>query len=390
MFIEARSLVSHVIVEGPKAAPAVLLLHSLGTTAHVWDAQAEALSRNFRVVRPDLRGHGLTEVTSGPYTIEMFAKDAFALLDALDIRKAHIAGVSFGGLVAQAMAHQAPERVRSLVLCSTAPAFPPAQLWRDRAELVRAQGIAPIFEAVTGRWITPEGATSPAARGLRMMLLRTSREGYASAAEALGEADFTERTQSLRLPALVLTGERDVVVTPTMAESLRDAIEGAKLEIIEKAAHMTTVERPEAVTAAMLRFLQPSTEGVDEAGRRVRTEVLGEAHVARAAQATTDLDRDFQEFLTRTAWGSVWARPHFDLRMRSIVTLALTSALGCDDEFALHVKACRNTGATEDDLRELLLHVAAYAGIPRANRAMRLAKEALKKDDAPKKKDDEK
>jgi 3-oxoadipate enol-lactonase/4-carboxymuconolactone decarboxylase len=276
------------------------------------------------------------------------------------------------------MAHAYPERVRSLVLCSTAPAFPPAEQWRDRAALVRAQGIAPIAEAVIGRWVTPAGATSPAARGLRTMLLRTSPEGYASAAEALATADFTDATRRLRVRALVLAGDRDAVVTPAVAEALRTSIDGAELVIVDQAAHLPTVERADAVTAAMQRFLEPPAVDAYEAGMRVRTEVLGEAHVTRTSAEMTDLDRDFQAFLTRTAWGSVWARTHFDRRTRSIVTLALTAALGCDEEFALHVRACRNTGATEEDIRELLLHVAAYAGIPRANRAMRAAKATLK------------
>jgi 4-carboxymuconolactone decarboxylase len=114
-----------------------------------------------------------------------------------------------------------------------------------------------------------------------------------------------------------------------------------------------------------------------ESGMEVRRRVLGDAHVDRAQARTTSLDADFQRFITETAWGSVWARPHFTLRERSIVTLALLAALGNFEELALHARATRNTGATQDDIAEAMLHVAVYAGVPRANHAFKVIKQAL-------------
>jgi 4-carboxymuconolactone decarboxylase len=114
-----------------------------------------------------------------------------------------------------------------------------------------------------------------------------------------------------------------------------------------------------------------------EKGMAVRRVVLGEAHVARATAATTDLDADFQRFITEGAWGSVWARPHFTLRERSVVTLALLAALGHWEEFAMHVRATANTGASPADIREALMHVAVYAGVPAANHGFKLAKATL-------------
>ncbi|KQZ14130.1 MULTISPECIES: 4-carboxymuconolactone decarboxylase [unclassified Mesorhizobium] len=109
-------------------------------------------------------------------------------------------------------------------------------------------------------------------------------------------------------------------------------------------------------------------------GMKVRRKVLGDAHVDRASAAIGDLDRDFQTFITEGAWGSVWSRPHFSARERSIVTLALLAALGQDEELAMHIRATRNTGATMEDVRELLMHVAVYAGVPAANHAFKIAK----------------
>lgn len=112
-------------------------------------------------------------------------------------------------------------------------------------------------------------------------------------------------------------------------------------------------------------------------GMAVRRKVLGDAHVDRAGAQITDLDADFQTFITEGAWGSVWSRPHFTLRERSIVTIALLAALGQDDEVAMHVRATANTGATKDDIREALMHVAVYAGVPAANHAFKIVKKVF-------------
>ncbi|RUW52915.1 MULTISPECIES: 4-carboxymuconolactone decarboxylase [unclassified Mesorhizobium] len=119
-------------------------------------------------------------------------------------------------------------------------------------------------------------------------------------------------------------------------------------------------------------------------GLAVRRAVLGDPHVDRAEVAATDFDQPFQELITEAAWGTVWARPGFSKRERSIVTLALLAALGHDEEVALHVRATANTGATREDICEAFLHVAIYAGVPAANRAFRIAKEVFAEMDADK------
>jgi len=364
MFLATKSLTTHVTIEGPPGAPPLLLLHSLGTDLRVWDPQAAALSRSFRVIRPDMRGHGLSEVTRGPYTVDLLADDVLALLDALEIRSVHLGGVSIGGLIAQAVAHAAPERVRSLFLCDTALALPPPESWNDRAATVRAQGIAAIVDGVLNRWVTPGHIGSPEAKGLRAMLLRTPTEGYAAAAEALATADLRGKHLAHPIPTLVI---------------VRDALDG-ELIVIEGAAHIPTLEKADVVTSALVNFLKAKSDNLYEVGLAVRKEVLGEEYVANALGSVTDLDRDFQEFLTRTAWGGVWARPGLDRRTRSLLTVSLLAALGHHEEFAGHVLAMRNTGATERDLAEVLQQVAVYAGIPAANGAMRIAKRVLKKE----------
>ena len=114
-------------------------------------------------------------------------------------------------------------------------------------------------------------------------------------------------------------------------------------------------------------------------GMATRRSVLGDRHVDAAAARTTDFDEAFQSFITEGAWGSVWSRPGLTKRERSMITLALLAGLGHEEEFAMHVRATVNTGATEEDIKELLLHVAVYAGVPAANSAYRIAKQELAK-----------
>ena len=114
-----------------------------------------------------------------------------------------------------------------------------------------------------------------------------------------------------------------------------------------------------------------------EAGLAVRRRVLGEAHVKRSLENATEFDKDFQELMTRHAWGDIWTRPGLDHRTRSLITIAMLAALGRNEELELHVRATRNTGATPDEVKEVLMQVAIYAGIPAANSAFRIAKAAL-------------
>src|SRR2546430_2017091 len=123
--------------------------------------------------------------------------------------------------------------------------------------------------------------------------------------------------------------------------------------------------------------MRPSSSPSDDAGERVRREVLGDEHVDRAQQRTTPFTAAFQGYLTRAAWGEVWTRPGLDRRMRSAITLAVLAALGHHDELALHVRAARRNGLTEDEIGEVLLHTAVYAGVPAANSAFAVAQRVL-------------
>jgi 3-oxoadipate enol-lactonase/4-carboxymuconolactone decarboxylase len=379
MFIQLGDCCFHIVSEGPAPtadALPVLMLHSIGTTLHLFDPQAAALARNHRVLRMDLRGHGLSGVTDGAYTMSQHAADALAVLDALGHHRAHLVGVSIGGRIAQQVAAEAPGRVASLVLIDTAAEFPPPEGWQQRIDIVTKQGMAGIADAVMPRWVTDQSL--PCAHGLKRMLLGTDPRGYAGSAAALRDARASDVAGRIACPATVVVGARDIATPLASAEALRDMIPGAGLVVIPDAAHLPTLEHPEPVTAALVAHFaalapQPGFEG----GMAIRKATLGAAHVERASKGITAMDADFQHYITANVWGGIWTRPGLTRHQRSMLTLAMMAALGRHEEFELHVRATRNTGVTAEELSEILLQVGAYAGVPAANSALKIAKRIL-------------
>lgn len=380
MFVELDGLAVHVQTDGPPQGETVLLLHSLGADLRVWDPQAAALARTHQVIRPDLRGHGLTEAPTGEYTMERLAQDALDLLDALGVRRAHVCGVSIGGRIAMAMAAAEPARIASLILCDTALEFRPPEVWQQRMDAVAQGGMAAIADAVMERWVVDRSL--PSSKALRRMLLRTDPMGYAGCAAALRDTRASDVAGRIGCPATVVVGDKDASTPPSAARAVQDAIAGSELVTIAGAAHIPTFECEADVTRAITGHLRrldaagPATSAA-EAGVAVRRAVLGKDHVARSDAATTPFTAPFRDFILEGVWGRVWTRPGLARRDRSLLCLGMLAALGHDEELRLHVRAARNTGVTEEEIAEVLLQVAAYAGVPAANSAFRLATEEL-------------
>lgn len=382
MFVQLGDIAVHAQVEGPEKAPAVLLLHSLGATLAMWDPQAAALARRYRVVRMDMRGHGLTEAPPGPYRMEMLVRDAFALLDALGIRQAHVGGVSIGGRIALGMAALAPDRVLSLMPCDTALEFQPAETWTERMRAVETGGMAAVADATMERWVLDRSLAS--SKGLRRMLLTTDPVGWLGCAAALRDCRKEEVVGKIRCPTTVIVGERDPSTPPAAARAIHEAIPDSRLVTIAEAAHIPNFEREHAFTSAILAHMKLATAPAANAavaGMEVRRRVLGDAHVDRSEAAITPLDAPFRDFILEGVWGRVWTRPGLSWRDRSLLCLGMLAALGHHEEFRLHVRATRNTGVTPEEIAEVLLQVAAYGGVPAANTALRIAKETLKEMD---------
>jgi 3-oxoadipate enol-lactonase / 4-carboxymuconolactone decarboxylase len=368
--------------DGPEGAPVVVLANSLGTTMELWDRQVGALAERFRVLRFDHRGHGGSPVPDGPYTIDDLGGDLLALLDRLDLARVCVCGVSIGGMTAMWLGARAPERVDRLVLCCTSAHLPPREQWTERAATVRAESTAAVVDGALERWFSPAFSAADPDTVTRFghTLGRTPPEGYAGCCEALGALDLRGELAAIRAPTLIIAGGDDPATPPEHARRIRDAIPGARLVVIPGARHFANVEADSVVTRATLDHLLGL--GARERGMRVRREVLGDEHVEAALARTTALDADFQDVITRYAWGEVWTRPGLDRRTRSAITLTALIALGRLDELALHVRAARRNGLSDDEIGEVLLQAAIYCGVPAANAAFAVARRVLGEDEA--------
>ncbi len=238
-------------------APVVVMLHSLGLDLRMWDEQAAALSRRFRVIRYDCRGHGASDVPGEPVSIEQLGGDLLALLDHLDVRRAHLCGLSLGGVIALWTAAHHPERVDRAVFANTGARIGTEQSWDERIRAVREGGMAAIRDAVLARFLGEEfrrahpGQTS----AVGQMLDETSAEGYLAICEALRSSDLSLDVASIRAASLIIAGELDVSTPPALGEALHAAIRGSALTILRGAAHLSNVEQSDAFTSAIEDFL---------------------------------------------------------------------------------------------------------------------------------------
>jgi 3-oxoadipate enol-lactonase len=247
-------------VTGPREAPVVVLGSSLGTTRAMWDEQVPALAQRFRVVRYDHLGHGESDVPPGPYTISGLAAEVLALLDDRGVARAHLAGVSLGAMVAMQIAATAPERVDRVALICTAAHLPP-QSWRDRASTVRSGGVGAVADAVALRWFTPAFAGTERAAQLRDGLRAVPREGYAACCDAVAEMDLRPLLGAVRAPTLVVAGADDTATPPELSKEIAGLLGGpVRLEIVEGAAHLGSVEQSGEVTRLLLRHFESRDE----------------------------------------------------------------------------------------------------------------------------------
>ena len=386
-FAEIREATLHVEVRLLADRPTVVFVNSLGSDLRIWDGVVEALAAaRIGVVRYDLRGHGLSDLGTPPSRMEAHIDDLAALMDRLSIERATICGISVGGMIALGLSHRRPDKVGALMLCCTGHLIGTAESWNARIAAVEQGGIASIAEAVLQRWFSPAtyGEGGGGLSLMRNMLARTPAAGYAATCAALRDADLTEAARAVHVPTLCVAGENDGSTPPELVRTLSGLIPGSQFRLIANTGHLPCVERPEELAELMLSFLReneaPHAEDANSRyarGMAVRRRTLGAAHVDAAQANKTSFDEDFQRFITESAWGSVWARPNLTPRERSMITLALLAALGHEAELALHTRATRNTGATPDDIKEALLHVAVYGGVPAANSAFRIVKETL-------------
>jgi 3-oxoadipate enol-lactonase len=254
--IQSNGCPINVEVEGPDNAPVLMLSNSLGTDLHMWDPEAPAWSKQFRLVRYDRRGHGKSGAPKGPYSMDMLGRDVLAVLDALKIDKINWCGLSMGGMVGMWLGANAPERVNRLILSNTTAYFPDKTPWVDRIKLVREKGIAALAGATMERWFTKdfrERAPDKIA-WMTKMFVATPDEGYIGCCEAIRDMDHREIIRKIAAPTLIIAGRHDPATTVENAEFIQSRIPGAKLTIVE-AAHISNVEQPAIYTDTVLGFL---------------------------------------------------------------------------------------------------------------------------------------
>jgi len=253
--IDADGCLLNVAVDGRDGGPTLMLSNSLGTTMQMWEPQMPALTKLFRVVRYDRRGHGKSG-PAGAVSMERYGKDVLAILDDLNIDRVHWCGLSMGGMVGQWLGANAPERFDRIVLSNTSSYYPDPTNWHNRVKAVREGGLAAVADTVIAGWLTADFREREPAitANLKAMLLASPVEGYLAACEALSTLDQRALLPKIKSPTLVIAGRHDMATPIAAGEYIRSQIPGASLTILD-AAHISNVEQPHAFTDAVVGFL---------------------------------------------------------------------------------------------------------------------------------------
>lgn len=254
--IQANGAELHVALSGPDQGPAVVFSNSLGTDLRIWDDLIPHLPQGLRLVRYDKRGHGLSQETPGPYSIGMLADDAAGLIEALGLGRVVFVGLSIGGLIGQSLAARRPELLAGLVISNSAAKIGDAAMWGARIEAIRHNGLASIAAPTMERWFSPAFRAEDRDGPWRRMLARQPQEGYIACCQAIAGADLTDAARGLDLPVQVIAGGHDGSTPPDLVRATADLIPGARLDVIEDAAHIPCVETPKAHAAILTRFMK--------------------------------------------------------------------------------------------------------------------------------------
>ena len=370
----------HFELSGHESGPAIVFANSLGADLRMWDKAVPFFERDFRIVRFDARGHGLSSIPLRPYSLQNLATDLLHLVNQLGIESFAVCGLSLGGLVGQWIAINAPDCVNALILANSAARFLSPEAWQARIDLVQSQGLAALAKTTLTRWFTQAyishhpaemaeivamiektsaGATSDAAKFSEILTCAACSSAFKPRAWSLAELTIQQHRLRIAIFCTQESAARSILnLTP------RISLPGRSRQSSQRVCSISSIEKRSGMNDQERR----------EAGMAVRRSVLGDAHVDRAEAAKTDFDAEFQDLITRYAWGEVWTRPGLPRPTRSLLTIAMMVALNREEELKIHLRAAANNGVSEEEIREVLLQCAIYCGVPAANSAFRAAK----------------
>ncbi len=360
------------VIQGTPNSPVLVFSNSLGSEMMMWDELIPYLLPYFRVFRYD--------APDGEFqakTIDDLGKYLLNLLDAHEIKQFYFCGLSMGGLIGQWLGINHPERLKKLIISNTGAKIGNDERWNGRIETIKKDGMQAIVDDTMERWFTENFRKNNPQRvaETHAMFLRSNLEGYTNCCAAIRDADFREKLPNISTETLVITGDEDPVTNVEQAEFLVKNIPNATLKILP-ARHLSATELPQEFAEIVIDFITGNSKF--EHGMHVRRSVLGDAHVNKATGNINDFNADFQDFITRYAWGEIWTRPNLSKHDRSLITMAMLIALNRPAEFKMHVKAAFNNGVTVAEIKEIIMQSALYCGLPAANDAFHLAQEVFK------------
>lgn len=255
--IQANGIAINYTLEGPADLPVLMFSNSLASNLHMWDGQSAAFSDKYRILRADTRGHGKTETTPPPYTVQQLLEDALGLLDALNIEKVHFCGLSLGGMIGQRFGAFNGDRLHSLTICDTTSQMRDPSLWDGRIEAARENGMADISPTTVNRWFTEAFVASddPVLDKVGAMIEATPLDGFIGCCEAIKVMDQVDILGKIKTPTLIINGKQDMSTPIEGAQFLNDNIAGSKLVVLDPAAHLSNVEQEGAFNHALRAHL---------------------------------------------------------------------------------------------------------------------------------------
>ncbi len=248
----------HYQLDGPENGIPLVFSNSLGTDFRSWDKLIPLLPDRFRILRYDMRGHGLSDAPDGPYFMGDLVQDVAGLMDALGVKNAVFVGLSIGGMIAQGLAAERPDLISTLVLSNTGVKIGTEDMWNERIAAIQTGGIEALADSILTRWFSRRfhDENSDELTAWRHMLCRTPQQGYIGACHAIANTDLYESTAQLRLPTLAIAGAHDGSTPPDMVRETANLIPGSRFEIVSTAGHLPSIESPDTFVTLLIDFLK--------------------------------------------------------------------------------------------------------------------------------------